>query len=703
MRKSIVALSITAALLTACGSDDKATVPEVNTAPEAVDMTIDVAQSILFSGKLDVTDTEGHLTFSVIEPEKIAFGTLTLVNPSTGEFTFSTDELEGSEVVRFHISDGEHQLETNLTINVTSGDPLYTYQWHLKNTGQSSFAINRGTAGEDINVAEAIMENVKGQGVIVAVVDDGLEIAHPDLTNNTVKGGSYNLITGTVDPTPFSGSSGHGTAVSGIIAAEGWNNIGGRGVAPEAKLIGFNFLDSDPTGAVKSVQTFENFAKSHGANSLSDTARVFNQSYGYSVPFPHGFDEDENEVYQDIANKSADGKGSIFVKSAGNGYEYYRFSGTFWLPGDYFSSTDENPANHGLPFHNSNMSTDNANVYNLVVSAINAKGVLSSYSSVGSNIFVTAPGGQYGTTNPAIVTTDRAGCENGYAVTEARPSTPFHGGLHPLNDTCDYNSTMNGTSSAAPNTSGAVAVIMSANPNLNWRDVRHILAKTATKVDADIAAKTVVIGEGEGAPVYEAIPAWEDNAAGYHFNNLYGFGRVNVSEAVKLAQSYTEDLGEYVVTDWQTAKDLAKDIPDANADGVSDTQTVENDLTIEAVQIELSADHLRLPDLAVELISPAGTKNVLMTPYNGLVYQGVMDKTDPDDLVTGFDNTPMLSNAFYGESSKGEWTIKVIDVNSGEYKFYKYDTGAISIPNEAGGKLTGWSLRFHGHAAKSAL
>lgn len=704
MRMSIVALSITAALLAGCGSDDKkapAPEPKVNTAPTTADMTVDVSQSMLFSGKLEATDAEGGLTYSLVDPADLKLGTFTLVNKNTGEFTYSSDASEGTEVVRFKVSDGQLQAEANLTINIKHGDPLFTYQWHLKNTGQNAFAANRGVAGEDMNVSGAISDQAMGQGVIVAVVDDGLEIAHHDLINNIVNGGSYNLITGTVDPTPFSGESGHGTAVGGIIAAEGWNGIGGRGVAPKAKLIGFNFLDSDPTGEVENVQTFENFTKSHGASAYSDYARVFNQSYGYSVPFPHGFDEDETEVYQDIATQSSDGKGSIFVKSAGNGYDYYRFR-TFWLPGDYFSATAENPANHGLPFHNSNMSSDNANVYNLVVSAINAKGKLSSYSSVGSNIFVTAPGGEYGEDNPAIVTTDRMGCENGSAIAEDRPSTPFHGGLHPLNPNCDYTSTMNGTSSAAPNTSGAVAVIMSANPDLTWRDIRHVLAKTSTKVDADIAAKTVTIGEGEGAPAYTAIPAWQQNAAGFSFHNLYGFGRVNVSEAVKLAKSYAEDLGEYVVTEWQASQALTKAIPDADVNGVSDTLEVADNLVIEAVQIELTADHLRLPDLAVELISPAGTKSVLMTPYNGLVYQGVMDKNDPEDLVAGFDATPMLSNAFYGESTKGEWTIKLIDVNSGSYRFIKYDQGYISIPNEADGKLKGWSIRFHGHVAKSA-
>ncbi|MCL1090917.1 S8 family serine peptidase [Shewanella profunda] len=700
MRMSIVALSITAALLAGCGSDKKSPEP-VNTAPLTADITIDVSQSLLFSGKLDATDAEGGLTYSLVDPSDIKLGTLTLVNKSTGEFTYSTDVTEGTEVIKFKVSDGQYTAEANLIINIKNGDPLYAYQWHLKNTGQNAFAASRGVVGEDMNVSGAMSQQIMGQGITVAVVDDGLEIAHADLVNNIVNGGSYNLITGTVDPTPFAGSAGHGTAVGGIIAAEGWNGIGGRGVAPKAQLIGFNFLDSDPTGQVANVQTFENFVKSHGASAYSDSARVFNQSYGYSVPFPDTFDEDETEVYRDVATQSFDGKGSIFVKSAGNGYDYYRFR-TFWLPGDYFDATPENPANHGLPFHNSNMSSDNANVYNLVVSAINANGQLSSYSSVGSNVFLTAPGGEYGDDAPAIVTTDRMGCDKGSVIAEDRPSTPFHGGLHPLNSNCDYTSTMNGTSSAAPNTSGAVAVIMSANPELTWRDVRHVLAKTATKVDAQIAAKTVTVGVGEGAAEYAAIPAWQQNAAGFSFHNLYGFGRVNVSEAVKLAKSYAEDLGEYVVSEWQASEVLAKSIPDANVNGVSDTQVVTEDLVIEAVQIELTADHLRLPDLAVELISPAGTKSVLMTPYNGQVYQGVMDKTNPNDIVTGYDATPMLSNAFYGESSKGEWTIKLIDVNSGSYRFIKYDQGYISIPNEADGKLKGWSIRFHGHAAKSA-
>lgn len=703
MRKSLIALGITTALLAGCGSDSdksKETAEIANTSPQSMDVTYNVAQAIQITGQLEGTDAEGNMTFSLVNSDDVKLGVFDITDASTGQFTYVTDALEGTETISFKVSDGESDSISTLTIQITGGDPLYPHQWHLSNTAQNSFAINRGVAGEDMNVNEAITSGVKGQGVIVAVVDTGLEINHPDLKANVVSGGSYNLITGTVDPTSLNDDYAHGTAVGGIIAAAGWNGVGGRGVAPEAKLIGFNFLDSDPDG-VENAQSFENFVMSHGATAYSDSARVFNQSYGYSVPFPDLFNEDETEVYAETTVNSFDGKGSIFVKSAGNGYNYFYFGGTYWLPIDYFTARDEGiAANNGLPFHNSNMTASNADVYNLVVSAINASGELSSYSSVGANIFVTAPGGEYGTDFPAIVTTDRAGCDKGLVISADRPNTPFHGGDHPMNLECDYMSTMNGTSSAAPNTSGAVAMIMSANPDLTWRDVRHILASTSTKVNAEKAPINVSISDTQE---YEAVPAWFENAAGYSFHDFYGFGRVDVSAAVKAAQSYETDLGKYVLTDWvNSAVDLNKAIPDASLVGVSDFIEVKSDMIVEAVQIQLSADHLRIPDLAVELISPAGTRSVIMTPFNGLVYQGVMGDIGSDDYVAGFDNTPMLSNAFYGESTQGEWTLKVIDVNSGEFSFIKYDVDdEVEIENEANGQLQNWSIRFHGHAVES--
>ncbi|WP_345874929.1 S8 family peptidase [Shewanella algae] len=706
MHKSIIALSIAAVLLAGCGSDNKKAPEPVNTAPESQDVTYDVRQSVRLDGQLEGRDAEGGITFSLVDPGEVKLGTLTINDAAKGSFSYQTDALEGTEVVRFKVSDGKSESVSTLTLRIDGGDPLYQHQWHLKNTGQNAFAKNRGVAGEDMNVSDAIASGVTGKGVIVAVVDDGLEISHPDLKANVIEGGSYNLITGTIDPTPFADSASHGTSVGGIIAAVGWNGLGGRGVAPEANLIGFNYIAEDPTGKVEKVQSFENFIKSHGASAYSDNARVFNQSYGRQPLKADSMKENEHEVYQQVTTKSFDGRGSIFVKSAGNGFRYNYLGPNslgipeFLLPGDFYSAEAENkPANKGLPYHNANMSPNNTNLYNMVISAGRADGKLSSYSSVGANVFVNAPGGESGDEDPAIVTTDRAGCDKGRSVAEERPGTPFDGGLHPLNLECDYRSTMNGTSAAAPNASGAVAMIMSANPSLSWRDIRHILASTSTQVDADIAAIRVPLNDAANSPVYEAVPAWFTNAAGVNFHDFYGFGRIDVSKAVAMAKDYKVELGEYQVSDWQTHKDLNEAIPDGSLKGVSDVQNFGSDWVVEGVQITLSADHKRLADLAVELISPSGTRSVLMTPYNGFI-NGVLDN------APGYENAPMLSNAFYGESAKGDWTLRVIDVNSGELG-YIYRVGRTNVEeelmdNEANGILKSWSLRIHGHQAVKA-
>ncbi|MCL1058857.1 S8 family serine peptidase [Shewanella gelidimarina] len=714
-KKTILSICITTAILAGCGSDKNDSNKNI-LSPTSSDVTVSARQSVTVTGTLTGNDKDSDITFSIVDPDSVKLGKLVITDAAKGTFTYTTSASEGVEVINFKVSDGVNKDSiSELTINIDGGDPLYTQQWHLNNTAQNSFSLGRGLAGNDLNVEGAISSGATGKGIIVAVVDNGVEISHEDLQNNVIAGGSYNLITGTNNPTPFANSAAHGTEVAGIIAAEGWNGIGGRGVAPDASLVGFNFLDQDPLCAqptldnfstcLAGVQTFSNFAKSHGKSAFSDTARVFNQSYGYSPTLPFTADTDEDELMLDVVNHGPDGNGSLFVKAAGNGFQYFKFQNAYWAPSIAVIRGEDN--NHGLPFHNANMSPDNTNVFNLVVSATNAAGQLSSYSSIGSNVFVAGAGGEYGVEAPAMVTTDRMTCTKGSATTNDRPSTGFMGGAHPLNEQCNYSSTMNGTSAATPSVAGVIALILSANPDLNWRDVREILAKTSTKINPELSP---IMLDVAGKADFEAMGAWIDNAAGYHFNNLYGFGRVDATAAVNLARAYKVNLGVYVISDWTQKDKLDKAIPDGNPSGVTDSNTVLDNLVIEGVQIELNIDHKRLPDLAIELISPSGTHSMVMTPYNGFTYQGVADQTKPDEIVTGYVDTPMLSNAFYGEESAGDWTLKVTDVNNGQYSFWtQYRAGTaqnptankkvVEIPNDANGLLKGWSIRFHGHAA----
>ncbi len=92
-------------------------------------------------------------------------------------------------------------------------DPNFDEQWHLENTGQDG-----GTSGEDANVTGA-WNTVTGTGATIAIVDDGLDHAHPDLNGNYLSAHSWDYCDGDSDPTPGSSGDGHGTSAAGVAAA----------------------------------------------------------------------------------------------------------------------------------------------------------------------------------------------------------------------------------------------------------------------------------------------------------------------------------------------------------------------------------------------------------------------------------------------------------------------------------------------------
>ena len=580
---------------------------------------------------------------------------------------------------------------TDSTFPLQNGDPLVAEQWHLQNIGQTGFSQSAGTSGNDLDIDFTHLMGIKGRGITVSVIDSGVEIDHPDLRANVVAG-SLNLGDGSDYPQD---NNGHGTSVAGLIAATEANGLGGRGVAPHANIVGFNYLPN---------QTVGNWLVSHGLSEdfrqldrFTDP-RVFNQSYGSTpaTPVVHNYvlnpwQELQDDVYRYITEESHWGRGSVYVKSAGNSFGTYNayYQGVPILVLPYENNQFFN--NQGLPFHNANIAPDNNNHWNLVVSALDAHGKLTSYSSVGSNVFVAAPGGEFGEAAPAMVTIDLQGCEAGSNVA-GEHGNALHGGSE-LDPNCDYTGTMNGTSSAAPNTSGAIANIMSANHALDARAIRHILAQTARKTDENHPGVDLTFENADGELVtYNAIPSWQRNAAGYNFHQFYGFGAVDVDDAVyKALFTPVTPLPEQVITPWQT-QIADTEIPDASLTGATSTLAFEQDVIVEAVQVKLNIDHTRLRDLAIELISPSGTRSVLMSARTG--WLGTTEG--------GYTDTLMLSNHFYGESAKGEWQLKVIDTDKGNSFTVGFNAsiGLVGFNrnnNAENGVLKDWSLRVIGH------
>ena len=543
-------------------------------------------------------------------------------------------------------------------------DPLGPQQWHLSNTGQSAYAARGGLSGEDMSMSLALRYGPTGDGIRVAVVDSGLEICHPDLRASMEEGASFNFNAlpmqfaisddwtykiESTDPFNFESTGDHGTSVAGLIAAAAYNGIGGRGVAPGVLLRGYNMLTA--------TDQFSAFIDSLGASHFlpnSTDVDIFNMSFGGGGSRPRNPSALSEQIFSHGVRRLRSGLGAIYVKAAGNGFNSCR-SLERDINADIgcIASTGDDDAN--LP-------------YVIAVGAYNADGRKSSYASAGANIWISAPGGEFGFDEPALLSVDQMGWRRGQPVVprlfELMPPLDNALGINPDGD---YTALMNGSSAAAPNVSGAIALLLDVSPELTWRDVKHILATTARRIDADIEQVDAAFGLSTRTV---RLP-WTRNTAGYHFHDWYGFGALDVDAALALAHSYTPDsLGTFRQSGWFEAVGPV-DIPDENASGATHEVTVRGlspDADIEAVTLEVDIRHPFPNDLGIHLVSPSGTRSVLNQVFNETLAVQGMDRL----------RWRLLSNAFYGESPNGNWRIEVFDAAADDV-----------------GHLDAWRVRFY--------
>ncbi|MBE9107797.1 S8 family serine peptidase [Nostoc cf. edaphicum LEGE 07299] len=289
--------------------------------------------------------------------------------------------------------------------------------------GQNTFAdvpdLGGNNWGADmVKAPEVWAQGYTGKGVVVAVVDTGVDYNHEDLTNNiwtNTKEIAGNGIdddgNGYVDDNygwNFADKNnntlddnGHGTHVSGTIAGEN-NNYGVTGIAYDAKIMAVKALDSSGSGSYSSISKGIRYAVDNGAN-------VINLSLGGGAS--------SNRTLESAINY-ASSKGVIVVMAAGN-------------DGD---SSPDYPARY-------------ASKSGIAVGAVDKNNNMPDFSNrSGTNpiAYVTAPGVKVYSSVP----------NNQYA-------------------------TYSGTSMATPHVAGIVALMLSANPNLTDAQVRQIVTETA--------------------------------------------------------------------------------------------------------------------------------------------------------------------------------------------------------------------------------
>src|ERR1043165_5794319 len=158
--------------------------------------------------------------------------------------------------------------------DLSPNDPQFNQQWALQNTGQ-----NGGQFGSDIRATSAWETTTGSLSTVVAVVDSGVDFTHPDLVNNVWINPSpsangdvhgWNFVE---DKAEVGDEQGHGTAVAGIIAAEGNNSLGVSGVMGRASLMSLRVLDNTGTGDIAAAVEAIDYAVAQGAH-------VINLSWG---------------------------------------------------------------------------------------------------------------------------------------------------------------------------------------------------------------------------------------------------------------------------------------------------------------------------------------------------------------------------------------------------------------------------------------
>jgi len=310
--------------------------------------------------------------------------------------------------------------------SITPNDPYYKNQWYLAK-------IKADSAWEKIS---------ESPDIVIAVIDSGIDISHPDLKDNIWRNekeifnnkkddekngfmddtNGWDFVTNTPDPSPKFTSNwteagvSHGTMIAGIIAARGNNSEGIAGVTWRAKIMPLRVLNDKGEGKISDVIRAIDYASNNGADIINLSFVNFNYS----------------EAVQE-AIRRAHSAGVMIVAAAGNEQaagEGYNINKTPIYPACYDGQLSENMV--------------------IGVVATDALDQKANFSSYGSRcVDIAAPGiSFFSTVTPGSNISD----PNKY-----------------------YDGFWSGTSMATPLISAALALIAQANPELSRREIVNIL------------------------------------------------------------------------------------------------------------------------------------------------------------------------------------------------------------------------------------
>ncbi len=535
---------------------------------------------------------------------------------------------------------------------------FFTNQWHVDSNSYSG-----ALQALDVNVRTA-WQDFTGKGVRIAVVDNGIQyerapgIAFEEFLGRYDANSDINLMTGSQEGSPPTINDNHGTAVAGLIAGNA-NGIGTTGMAYGSFITSFVFLGSGDN-YFSDLDRWVNSLRLLATRDID----VSNNSWGFAQGFGiYNLNSHTSlrSTYLDAINNARDGLGSLIVQSAGNN----RYSG-------------DNTANDSAT----------SNRFSIIVAATNTDGTIGGFdgssanirfSTPGANLLISAPGGNAGAMTQTV---DRPG-EAGYS-------------------SGDYTS-FNGTSAAAPIVSGAVALMLEANPNLGYRDVQEILAYSARHVDDSnsLVGKTTVVYNSSGQPITVPLAHnasnWQINGAtnwnggGMFVSHDYGMGLLDTTTAVRLAETWEQQntginslIGDQEDIRSFTFSQRAQSFGKGKGGSIEKFITVREGqgLDIDNVEVQIHHSggslHTHSGDLIITLTSPDGTVSRLMNRPDVAQFSPGSTTGSSDDFVSSY---VLTSKQHWGEQGEGVWKLTITDAGG----------TSNGVTN-----FTGWTLNLYG-------
>ncbi|MDI3275597.1 S8 family serine peptidase [Pseudomonas sp. AL03] len=352
---------------------------------------------------------------------------------------------------------------------------IHDNQWHLKKTTVTYQAQIDASAN-----VEAAHEFAQGLGVVIAVIDDAIDIDHPEFAGpgKIVGAQNFDRRNSKQGPRPKNALERHGTAAAGVACANG--QVGASGVAPRARLMPLKL--TKPLGARAEADAFF-WAADNGADIISCSWGPAEGHWAdptdprHTQTFPLA--ASTRLAIEYAATKGRNGKGCVIFFGAGNGNES--------VDNDGYSS-------HPMV---------------IAVGACNDQSRRSAYSDFGKALWCCFPSGDQPHPDPKFKPATSIPQTRGVRTTDLS-------GKFADSSNGAFTDLFSGTSSACPGAAGVAALVLGVNPMLDRQAVRQILADCCDK-----------IGHADDGP----LGHYDLNGHSHY----YGHGRLNALRAVHLA------------------------------------------------------------------------------------------------------------------------------------------------------------------------